>query len=47
METRTLGSLRVSVVGIGCNNFGARLDRAGTGRVVDAAIDSGINFFDT
>ncbi len=47
METRTLGSLRVSVVGIGCNNFGARLDREATGRVVDAAIESGINFFDT
>ena len=47
METRTLGSLEVSVVGIGCNNFGARLDLAATTRVVDAAIDSGINFFDT
>jgi aryl-alcohol dehydrogenase-like predicted oxidoreductase len=47
METRTLGSLHVSVVGIGCNNFGARLDLEGTTRVVDAAIESGINFFDT
>jgi len=47
MEQRSLGSLRVSVVGIGCNNFGARLDLAGTTDVVSAAIDAGINFFDT
>ncbi len=47
METRTLGSLQVSVVGIGCNNFGARLDLDGTTKVVNAAIESGINFFDT
>ncbi len=47
MEKRALGSLEVSVVGIGCNNFGARLDQAGTDEVVNAAIESGINFFDT
>jgi aryl-alcohol dehydrogenase-like predicted oxidoreductase len=47
MEKRTLGSLQVSVVGVGCNNFGSRLDQAGTNDVVGAAIDAGINFFDT
>jgi aryl-alcohol dehydrogenase-like predicted oxidoreductase len=46
---RPLGDsgLQVSVVGLGCNNFGRRLDLAGTRRVVDAAIDHGITFFDT
>jgi len=47
METRKIGSLTVSAVGLGCNNFGGRLDVAGTRRVVDAALDAGINFFDT
>jgi len=47
MEKRALGSLQVSVVGVGCNNFGSRLDQAGTDDVVNAAIESGINFFDT
>ncbi|HYZ92831.1 MAG TPA: aldo/keto reductase [Actinomycetota bacterium] len=47
METRKLGSLDVSVVGLGCNNFGMRIDEAATKEVVDAAIDAGINFFDT
>src|SRR5215510_2367022 len=47
MEYRTLGSLKVSVVGIGCNNFGWRTDAAGTATVVDAALDAGVNFFDT
>src|SRR6266566_2328109 len=47
MEYRRLGSLEVSVVGIGCNNFGWRTDAAGTAEVVDAALDAGINFFDT
>jgi len=37
----------VSVVGIGCNNFGWRLDEQGTRDVVDAAIDAGITLFDT
>ena len=47
MEYRKLGSLNVSLVGIGCNNFGWRTDAAGTAAVVDAALNGGINFFDT
>ncbi|MDQ6737156.1 MAG: aldo/keto reductase [Gemmatimonadota bacterium] len=47
MQKRHIGSLEVSVVGLGCNNFGPRLDAAETARVVGAALDSGINFFDT
>lgn len=47
MKTRSLGSLHISEVGIGCNNFGMRLDEAGTKVVVDAAIDHGVTFFDT
>ena len=47
METRRIGSLTVTVVGIGCNNFGSRIDDERTGEVIDAALDVGINFFDT
>ena len=49
MNYRRLGrsGLTVSVVGLGCNNFGARLDAKGTQAVVDAAVDSGITLFDT
>jgi aryl-alcohol dehydrogenase-like predicted oxidoreductase len=47
MDTRRIGSLEVSVVGLGCNNFGRRLDSGATLAVVDAALDAGINFFDT
>lgn len=47
MEKRKLGSLEVSLVGLGCNNFGGRLDAAATARVLDAALDAGINFLDT
>jgi aryl-alcohol dehydrogenase-like predicted oxidoreductase len=47
MEKRTIGSLEVSVVGLGCNNFGWRIDAQATARVVDAALDAGINFLDT
>jgi aryl-alcohol dehydrogenase-like predicted oxidoreductase len=47
METRMIGSLEVSVVGLGCNNFGRRLDPARSATVVHAALDAGINFFDT
>jgi len=47
VDKRALGSLQVSVVGVGCNNFGSRLDQVGTNGVVGAAIDAGINFFDT
>lgn len=47
MEHRSIGSLRVSIVGLGCNNFGMRIDEAATDRVVSAALEAGINFFDT
>jgi len=47
MDTRRIGSLEVSVVGLGCNNFGRRLDSEATSTVVDAALDAGITFFDT
>jgi aryl-alcohol dehydrogenase-like predicted oxidoreductase len=47
MEYRPLGRLQVSVVGLGCNNFGGRIDADQTQRVVDAAIDAGITYFDT
>ena len=49
MKTRNLGpsGLQVSVVGLGCNNFGMRIDQAQTRMVVDAALDCGVNFFDT
>jgi aryl-alcohol dehydrogenase-like predicted oxidoreductase len=47
MDTRTIGSLQVSVVGLGCNNFGMRIGRKETAAVVDAALNAGINFFDT
>jgi aryl-alcohol dehydrogenase-like predicted oxidoreductase len=49
MNYRRLGvsGLVVSVVGIGCNNFGRKLDVDGTREVVDAAIDAGITLFDT
>lgn len=47
MDTRELGSLSVSVIGLGCNNFGSRLDLAGTKSVLDAAIDQGVTFLDT
>jgi aryl-alcohol dehydrogenase-like predicted oxidoreductase len=39
--------LAVSAVGIGCNNFGLRIDEETTGQVVGAALDAGINLFDT
>jgi aryl-alcohol dehydrogenase-like predicted oxidoreductase len=47
METRRIGVLEVTVVGLGCNNFGRRLDGDATAAVVNAALDAGINFFDT
>jgi aryl-alcohol dehydrogenase-like predicted oxidoreductase len=47
VQTRRIGSLEVSVVGVGCNNFGWRIDEAATRTVVDAALDAGINLFDT
>jgi len=47
VEKRRIGSLEVSVVGLGCNNFGWRIDAKATAAVVDAALDAGINFLDT
>jgi len=49
LEQRNLGrsGLTVSAVGLGCNNFGARIDRASTRAVVHKALDLGITFFDT
>ena len=49
MRTRRLGSEGpdVSVVGLGCNNFGMRVDADGTRAVVDAALDVGVTLFDT
>ena len=47
MRTRTLGPLEVSVVGLGCNNFGRRIDADATRAVVDAALEAGVTFFDT
>ncbi|HKE66171.1 MAG TPA: aldo/keto reductase [Micromonosporaceae bacterium] len=49
MRYRRLGNsgLVVSVVGLGCNNFGRKVDEAGTRSVVDAALEHGINLFDT
>jgi aryl-alcohol dehydrogenase-like predicted oxidoreductase len=47
LETRRIGSLEISLVGLGCNNFGWRIDAEASGEVVNAAIDAGINFFDT
>ena len=47
LPTRKIGALNVTVAGVGCNNFGWRIDAAATAKVVDAAIEAGINFFDT
>ena len=47
MDIRTIGSLSVSAVGLGCNNFGMRIDEDRTKEVVGAAIDAGITLFDT
>jgi aryl-alcohol dehydrogenase-like predicted oxidoreductase len=47
VETRSIGSLEVSLVGLGCNNLGRRIDADATRTVVDTAIDAGITLFDT
>ncbi|MDF2117258.1 aldo/keto reductase [Roseiarcaceae bacterium H3SJ34-1] len=49
MDFRYVGrsGLRVSTLGIGCNNFGGRNDEASSRKVIDAALDVGVNFFDT
>ena len=49
LQARSLGVLgpEVSVIGLGCNNFGRRVDLEGTRAVVDAALEEGITFLDT
>jgi aryl-alcohol dehydrogenase-like predicted oxidoreductase len=49
LPTRSLGDdgPEVSVIGLGCNNFGRRVDLDGTRAVVDAALEADITFFDT
>ncbi len=49
MDTRPLGGsgLQTSVIGLGCNNFGRRIDLDGTRAVVDEALEQGITFLDT
>jgi aryl-alcohol dehydrogenase-like predicted oxidoreductase len=49
VPARPLGNsgLQVSIAGLGCNNFGRRIDLEATRAVVDAAIDAGVTFFDT
>jgi aryl-alcohol dehydrogenase-like predicted oxidoreductase len=49
MQLRPFGTtkLKVSAVGLGCNNFGSRLDREATQKIVHAALDAGITLFDT
>ena len=49
MKKRNIGKsgLPVSLIGLGCNNFGGRLDLEASRRVVDKALDVGITFFDT
>jgi aryl-alcohol dehydrogenase-like predicted oxidoreductase len=47
MRTRTLGPITVTVTGLGCNNFGGRIDEQATVAVVDAALEAGVTFFDT
>src|SRR5436190_6069648 len=47
MQTRTIGSLQVSTIGLGCNNFGMTIDENQSADVVHAALDASINFFDT
>src|SRR3954469_20904713 len=47
LPTNRIGSLEVTVAGLGCNNFGRRVDLDGTRSVIDAALDAGLNFLDT
>jgi aryl-alcohol dehydrogenase-like predicted oxidoreductase len=47
MEVRSIGSLNVTVIGLGCNNFGLRLPEEESKVVVSAALDAGITLFDT
>jgi aryl-alcohol dehydrogenase-like predicted oxidoreductase len=47
LNKRKIGSLEVSAVGLGCNNFGGRLDEPATRAVIDTALDAGITLLDT
>src|SRR6476660_6180309 len=47
MRTRPLGPLEASIVGLGCNNFGRRIDEAASRLVLDAALQVGVTFIDT
>ena len=47
MQTRKIGSLNASVVGLGCNNFGWKIDEDQSRQVVGAALEVGVTFFDT
>jgi aryl-alcohol dehydrogenase-like predicted oxidoreductase len=47
MDTRPIGTLEVSIVGLGTNNFGLSMHEDEVPPVVDEALESGINFFDT
>lgn len=47
VQTRDIGPLEVSLVGLGCNNFGRRIDDRASETVVHAALDAGITLFDT
>ncbi len=46
-QKRMIGEVEVSLAGLGCNNFGRRIDAARTRAVVDAALDAGVTLFDT
>src|SRR5712675_1683036 len=49
LPTRSLGDsgMEVSLVGLGCNNFGGRIGREATAAVLEAALAAGVTFFDT
>jgi aryl-alcohol dehydrogenase-like predicted oxidoreductase len=47
MTTRVIGSIEVSLAGLGCNNFGRRIDEDRSRAVIEAALDAGITTFDT
>jgi aryl-alcohol dehydrogenase-like predicted oxidoreductase len=46
-ETRLIGRIQVPIAGLGCNNFGSRMDEDRTRAVVHAALDEGVTLFDT
>lgn len=47
MEKRRIGSLEVTLAGLGCNNFGKRISDEASLQVIEAALEAGVNFFDT